>query len=211
MKEKKLVVSTNNENKLREIKEILKDLPIEVLSKKDLGLADLEVKEDGETLLENSGKKARELSRYTDYMVLADDSGLFVDELDGKPGVHSSRYAGEDGNDAKNNAKLLEKMKAFPLEKRKASFKALITIVTEEKEEVNILGECRGHIDFEEKGPRSFGYDPLFIPEGYDENFAQMDIKIKNKISHRAKALEGVREYLKDELKGENNENPTSK
>ncbi len=211
MKERKLVVSSNNENKIREIKEILKDLPLEVLSKKDLGLESLEVVEDGETLLENSGKKARELAKHTDYMVLADDSGLFVDELNGQPGVHSSRYAGEDGNDAKNNAKLLKEMEDLRLEKRGASFKAIITIITEKKEEINILGECKGHIDFKERGPRTFGYDPLFIPEGYEENFAQMDLELKNRISHRGQALEGVREYLREELKGEDNENPPSK
>ena len=107
MKNRKIVLSTNNKNKIREIKNILKDLDLEVLSKEDIGLKDLDVIEDGKTLKENKIKKAKALKEKTPYMVMADDSGLFVDELDGEPGVYSSRYAGSDGDDLANNKKLL--------------------------------------------------------------------------------------------------------
>src|SRR5574344_2669808 len=110
MSNRKLVVSTGNQHKIEEIKEILKGLPIEVVSKKDLGFGSLNILEDGETLEDNSLKKAKGLADKLDNMVLADDSGLFVDILDGNPGVYSSRYAGEEGNDEKNNRKLLQEL-----------------------------------------------------------------------------------------------------
>lgn len=205
MKSRKLVLSTNNKNKVEEIKNILKGLGIEVLSKQDMGLS-FEVEEDGHSLEENSLKKARALSDQVEYMVMADDSGLFVDALDGAPGVHSSRFAEEKGNDGKNNIKLLEMLKDIPKENRGASFFAVITLITEEKEVFTIKGECRGHINFEPKGSKGFGYDPLFIPLGYDETFAELGNDIKNKISHRAKALEKTQDLLRGLLIGEDNE-----
>lgn len=201
MENRTLVLSTNNKHKVEEIKDILKELPIDVLSKKDIGLEDFEVVEDGSTLEENSVKKAKALAEKTEYMVLADDSGLFVDRLNGDPGVYSSRYAGEEGNDKKNNEKLLKEMKDIPLEKRSARFKTVIALVTEEKEVITIKGECEGQIEFEPRGDNDFGYDPLFTPEGYDKTFAQLDGEIKNSISHRAKALEKVKEVLIEVLK----------
>lgn len=196
MKHRKLVVSTGNKHKVDEIKKILNGLPIEVVSKKDVGLEKLDVIEDGDTLEENSFKKAQALAEKLDYMVLADDSGLFVDILNGEPGVYSSRYAGEEGNDKKNNEKLLEKLKDIPLEERKAKFMTVIVLITEEKEIVVVKGECKGLIGFEPKGVNGFGYDPLFIPEGYTETFAELGENIKNKISHRARALENLREKI---------------
>lgn len=196
MKHRKLVVSTGNKHKVDEIKKILNGLPIEVVSKKDVGLEKLDVIEDGDTLEENSLKKAQALAEKLDYMVLADDSGLFVDILNGEPGVYSSRYAGEEGNDKKNNEKLLEKLKDIPLEERKAKFMTVIVLITEEKEIVVVKGECKGLIGFVPKGVNGFGYDPLFIPEGYTETFAELGENIKNKISHRARALENLREKI---------------
>jgi len=196
MKYRKLVVSTGNEHKLDEIRKILKGLPIEVLSKKDVGLASLDVVEDGTTLEENSVKKAKALAEKVDYMVLADDSGLFVDALNGEPGVYSSRYSGEEGNSKKNLEKLLEKLKDVPLEERKAKFMAVIALITEDKELFLVKGECRGSIGFEAKGYNGFGYDPIFIPEGYTKTFAELDENIKNSISHRARALENLREKI---------------
>lgn len=122
MSKRILVLSTGNENKVKEIKHILKDLKIEVLSKKDVNLENLEIIEDGETLEENSLKKAKTLADRTGYMVMADDTGLFVDALGGEPGVHAARYAGEEVNDKKNNEKLLSKLKGKSLEERKARF-----------------------------------------------------------------------------------------
>lgn len=201
MRNKKLVLSTNNINKVKEIKDILKDLPIEVLSKKDIGMEDFQVVEDGSNLRENSEKKAKALAAKTDYLVMADDSGLFVDYLNGDPGVYSSRYAGEEGNDRKNNKKLLDEMKNIPIENRNAEFKTVIALITEEKETIFIEGECKGHIGFKLEGNNGFGYDPLFIPDKYNKTFAQLDDNIKNSISHRSKALEKVKKVLTDMMK----------
>lgn len=203
MKYRRLVLSTNNTHKVEEIKNILKGLPIEVLSKKDLGMANFEVEEDGDSLEENSTKKAKALAEKTEYMVMADDSGLFVDALDGAPGVYSSRYAGEEGNDKKNNLKLLKELKDVTLENRGASFFTVIALVTEEKEVFTVKGECKGYINFEAKGDNGFGYDPLFVPLGYDKTFAELGNDVKNKISHRAKALEGIEDLISNLIKGE--------
>ncbi|NLV89199.1 MAG: XTP/dITP diphosphatase [Tissierellia bacterium] len=196
MKHRKLVVSTGNEHKIDEIRKILQGLPIEVLSKKDVGLGSLDIVEDGSTLEENSIKKAKGLADKLDYMVLADDSGLFVDALNGQPGVYSSRYGGEEGNDKKNIEKLLKELKDIPLEKRKAKFMTVMALITEDKEIQVVKGECRGTIGFEPKGSNGFGYDPLFVPDGYTQTFAELGENIKNKISHRAKALENLREKI---------------
>ena len=193
MKNRKLVVSTGNLDKVKEIREILKELAIEVVSKKDIGLGHIDVIEDGNTLEENSIKKAKALSEQTNYMVLADDSGLFVDVLNGQPGVYSSRYAGEEGNNEKNNIKLLEELKDFPLEQRNASFKTIIALITERKDIITVYGECKGTIGFELRGNKGFGYDPLFKPEGFDNTFGELGESIKNKMSHRAKALENLK------------------
>lgn len=203
MKDRKLVLSTDNKHKIKEIKDILKDLDIEVLSKAEIGLKNFNVVEDGSTLEENSIKKAKALKEKTSFMVMADDSGLFVESLDGDPGVYSARYAGEEGNDAKNNEKLLEKMKDIPLEKRKASFFSAIAIITEEDEVLTAKGECKGHIGFKASGFNDFGYDPLFIPQGYEKTFAELSSDIKNKISHRSRALEEIKETMKNLLEDE--------
>lgn len=200
MIKRKLVLSTGNAHKVEEIKNILKGLPIEVISKKEVGLGDLEVIEDGTTLEENSLKKAKALAERLDYMVLADDSGLFVDVLNGAPGVYSSRYGGEEGNYQKNNMKLLDELKDVTLENRGAEFKTIIALITEDKEIIVVYGECRGKIIFEPRGNNGFGYDPLFVPDGYHSTFAELGEEIKNKISHRAKALEALEEKLRDIL-----------
>ncbi|WP_313758626.1 XTP/dITP diphosphatase [Tissierella sp.] len=200
MKKRKLILSTGNQHKVEEIKNILEGLSIEVVSKKDVGLGELEVIEDGDTLEENSLKKAKALAEKLEHMVLADDSGLFVDILNGEPGVYSSRYAGEEGNDIKNNDKLLHELKDIPLIKRGAKFKTVIALITENKEVIVVYGECIGKIGFELKGKNGFGYDPLFIPDGYSKTFAELGEDVKNKISHRAKALENLKKELKNIL-----------
>lgn len=211
LKDRKIVLSTDNKHKIKEIKDILKDLNIEVLSKEDIGLKSLSVEEDGRTLKENSIKKARALKEKTPYMVMADDSGLFVDALNGQPGVYSSRYAGADGDDRANNEKLLLNMKNLPLEKRGASFFTVISIITEEGEVITVEGECKGHIAFKLKGDNDFGYDPLFVPAGYNKTFAELDSQIKNRISHRALALENIKDKLKSLLKDDQSEDISSK
>lgn len=196
MKNRKLVVSTGNLDKIKEIKEILKDLPIEVFGKNDIGLGDLEVIEDGNTLEANSMKKAKALAERTEYMVLADDSGLFVDILKGEPGVHSSRYGGEEGNTEKNINKLLQELKDISPNQRSASFKTVMVLITEDKETIIVHGQCKGTIGSELRGNKGFGYDPVFTPEDYDKSFGELGDGIKNKISHRAKALENLKAEL---------------
>jgi|SRR5690554_395024 len=199
---RKLILSTGNKNKVKEIKDILKDLPIEVLSKDDVGLKNFDVVEDGTTLEENSLKKARELSKLVDHMVMADDSGIFVDSLGGQPGVYSARYGGEDGNDELNNITLLNNLKG---KERTASFQSVIALITEDKKEYTVKGICKGRVLEEPRGDNGFGYDPLFVPDGFEETFAQLDGDVKNSISHRRRALDGLREKL-IEILGENNE-----
>lgn len=199
---RKLILSTGNKNKVKEIRDILKDLPIEVLSKDEIGLVDFDVVEDGVTLEENSLKKARELSRLVDYMVMADDSGIFVDSLGGEPGVYSARYGGEDGNDDLNNLTLLKNLKG---KDRTASFQSVIALITEDKREYTVKGICKGRVLEEPKGDNGFGYDPLFVPDGFQKTFAELDGDIKNSISHRRRAIDGLREKL-IEILGEKDE-----
>lgn len=196
MDKKKIIVSTGNQHKIIEIKNILKDLDIEVLSKNDIDIEEFDVAEDGLTLAENSIKKAKALADRVDYMVIADDSGLFVDALNGEPGVYSSRYAGEEGNDLKNNEKLLDSLKGA--NSRKAAFKTIIALITEDKVLYTVEGVCEGKIAYEPKGTNGFGYDPLFIPDGYDKSFAELGEEIKNKISHRSRALIKLKELLEN-------------
>ncbi|NLW22643.1 MAG: XTP/dITP diphosphatase [Tissierellia bacterium] len=196
MNKSKLVLATGNPNKIEEIRDILKELPIEVLSKEDVGLKNIDIEEDGNTLEENAIKKARAIANEVEGMVMADDSGLFVDFLGGAPGVHSARYSGENSTDEENNRKLLEELKGVPMEKRGASFKAVMALVTEEGKIITVSGECRGTIAFEARGKEGFGYDPLFIVDGYDKTFAELGEEVKNKISHRAKALDQLKKEI---------------
>ncbi len=199
MKKRTLVVSSSNIGKIKEIKAILNELPLEILSKDEVGLENLDVIEDSDTLEGNAIKKAREIHKHLDnIMVISDDSGLFVDYLDGKPGVYSARYAGVDGDDSSNNKKLLKELKQVPLEGRGAKFKTVIAIALEDGNIETVVGECKGKITTEKSGENGFGYDPLFIPDGYDKTFAELDQDIKNKISHRRDALEKLKTKLKE-------------
>lgn len=211
MTERRLVLSTGNNHKIEEIKKILKDLPIEVLSKNEIGLKEIEVEENGETLEENAIKKAAALAEKVEGMVIADDSGLFVDYLNGEPGVHSARYSGVDGTDETNNIKLINRLEGVPLHKRNAVFKTVIALITDEGDIITLTGECRGYIGFEPKGKEGFGYDPLFVVEGYEATFAELGKEIKNKISHRAKALEKLKRKITKILKDDLDENNSSK
>ena len=211
MGRKRLILSTGNSNKVEEIKDILKDLPIDVLSKDDLGLKDFEIEEDGETLEENAIKKASVLAERVEGIVIADDSGLFVDYLNGAPGLHSARYSGDNANDRDNNIKLLKELEGVPMEKRGASFRTAIALIGSDGKATTLIGECKGAIGFEPKGDKGFGYDPLFIVGGYDKTFAELGEEVKNKISHRAKALDKLKEEMSKILEDEDDENICSK
>ncbi|WP_408954946.1 XTP/dITP diphosphatase [Natroniella sp. ANB-PHB2] len=193
----KLFLATGNKNKVKEMKEILADTEIEILSQVDIG--DLpEVIEDANTFTGNALKKARELGQYTKLPVIADDSGLVVEALDGQPGVYSARFAGEDATAEENNQKLLDSLKEVSSEKRTAYFICAMAFVTSEGEEKVVQGKCEGRIAMEPKGEMGFGYDPLFIVDGYDQTFAQLGADVKNRISHRAYALKKMKKLLVD-------------
>ena len=185
----RLIVASNNEKKIKEIKAILAKYPIDIVSLKEAGI-EIDVEEDGNTFIENSYKKASEIYKIVDNsMVLADDSGLMVDCLDGAPGVYSARFAGEHGNDKKNNEKLLKLLEDKTIEERKAKFVCAMVLIIDDTTIIKVQGEIEGRIIEEEKGESGFGYDPLFYVPEYGMTFAEMNSKIKNSISHRAKAL----------------------
>lgn len=197
---KKLVVASNNSKKIKEIKEILSKYLIEVVSLKEAGI-DIEVEEDGNTFVENAYKKAIEIYKIIpECMVLADDSGLMVDCLDGAPGVYSARFAGEHGNDKKNNEKLLGVLKNKEEHERKAKFVCAIVLVVDYNNIIKAEGELEGIILDRERGEKGFGYDPIFYVPKYKMTCAEMDSELKNAISHRAKALEKLEEQIKKHM-----------
>lgn len=192
---RKIILSTGNPNKVREIKEILKDINLRIFTKDEVGLKDLDVEESGKTLEENAMIKARAIWNARKGIVMADDTGLFVDALgDNEPGVYSSRYAGDNATDKDNRIKLLDRMKGR--ENRAARFRTVIALIMEDGSEIYLEGECKGRITESEIGNNGFGYDSIFIPEGYGETFGQLSSEVKDKISHRAKALESLKEYF---------------
>lgn len=186
----KLVLSTDNKNKTKEITNLLKDLDIEVLTKSDIGF-NINVEENGRTLYDNALLKANALAKKTDYYILADDTGLFVNSLNGEPGVYSARYAGVEHNDKLNREKLLENLKLY--QDRSAYFKTQLILIDNKKNIIPIEGVCQGIITEEERGSSGFGYDQIFQPLGYKQTFAEMSIEDKNKISHRGKALQKLK------------------
>lgn len=197
---KKFILASNNKKKIEEIKYILSMLNLDIKSLEEMGI-DIEVEEDGETFKENSYKKAKEIRDYLvdkgegNFIVMSDDSGLEVEALNGAPGVYSARYAGEHGNDKKNNEKLLEELK--DTKNRKARFICHITLINDLDKSVDFYGEVEGDILEKLDGEGGFGYDPLFFNEELGKTFGEATKEEKNKVSHRGKALE----KLKDEIK----------
>ncbi len=197
----RIVAATQNAHKLVEIRAITDHFGFELLSQADAGLADLDVEETGLTFEENSFIKAEAICKASGMPAIADDSGLAVDALAGAPGVFSARYSGIHGDDAANRRKLLEDMKDIPEEERGAKFVCVITLVFPDGRKLVSRGECPGRIGFEEKGDHGFGYDSLFIPDGLEQTFAEVDAEIKNGMSHRARALEQLKPMLEELLK----------
>ena len=204
-----IVLATRSKDKIREIKAILKDLNLKILSLSDFPSIP-EILEEGKTFEENAIKKARISADLTHKLSLADDSGLEVDALGGKPGVYSSRFAGEKADDLKRNKKLLKLMEGVSPDKRTARYQCVIVIAKPQgvsnksltngikaPKGVKIFkGSCEGLIGNELRGSYGFGYDPLFIVPEYNCTMAELKPEIKNKISHRAKALEKAKEFL---------------
>jgi len=198
-----IVIASRNEHKVEEIRKLLTGLAVEVLSLKEFPNAP-EVEEDGDTFQANALKKARVISRFTGLAALADDSGLEVDCLRGKPGVRSARFAGEHASDAENNKKLLAYLAGVPREHRTAQFRSVIALVSPKGAERLVEGVCRGVIIEEERGSGGFGYDPLFLVPHLGKTFAELSMEEKNRISHRGRALQQVvpiiREWLEQGL-----------
>lgn len=185
------VFATNNLHKLEELKKITHD-SIQIISLNECGFnSDIEETED--SLEGNAKLKAETVFKATNHPCFADDTGLFVNALDGAPGVYSARFAGDEANDANNVALLLKKLKG--VNDRSAYFKTVISLVTQ-TDHYLFSGEIHGTITEQPHGSNGFGYDPVFIPNGYDKTFAELDATIKNSISHRAKATKALIEFL---------------
>ncbi len=190
-----LVLATNNRDKIREIKHLLEDLPVTILTADDfLDFPDPE--ETGTTLVENAILKARAIAKFTEHAALADDSGLEVDALDGAPGVYSSRYAGENVTYKDNYTKLLREMAGVPEQKRTARFRCVIAIVWEDSSVETVEGIAEGSVTTTVQGYQGFGYDPVFFYPPLNKRFSEMTLEEKNQVSHRGKALQSARELI---------------
>jgi XTP/dITP diphosphohydrolase len=192
---RQLLIATSNQGKFREFAALLSGQVSEVLSLVDFPDMVLP-SEDGVTFVENAIIKARHAARVTGIPSLADDSGLEVACLDGRPGVLSARFAGESATDADNNAKLLRDLANVPSERRMARFVCCIAFCQPDGSCITFDGELPGTILHEQRGRHGFGYDPLFLVNGYVETLAELDMAVKNSISHRAKAFGRFRDYL---------------
>lgn len=184
-----MILASNNAHKLEEFRAIFADMGIEIIPQSAAG-CHFEVDETGETFEENAYLKAIAVTRATGQPAVADDSGLMVDALGGAPGVYSARYAGEDGNTEKNNAKLLAAMRNVPKEKRTAHFVSVVACVFPDgREDIVVRGECPGEILTSPRGSTGFGYDPLFWYAPFRKTYAEMSADEKNSISHRGAAM----------------------
>ena len=213
------ILASQNKNKIRELRAILEKYGLDVVPRDDTDIPKDDIEETGETFEDNSYLKARtifdmirrddSLSQYLDCPVIADDSGLMVDALDGAPGVYSARYAGEGCTYDDNNTKLLAALEGKPEGERGAGFVTVITLIYPDGGDVPVAavksgdvyvltarGECRGSIAAEKRGEQGFGYDPVFIPDGYNNTFAELGTDFKNTISHRAKAIAELERLL---------------
>lgn len=191
----KIIFATGNAGKMKEIHMILADMGLPVLSMKEAGIT-LDIEENGATYEENALLKARAVAAHTDGIVLADDSGLEIDALQGEPGVYSARYMGEDTSYRIKNASLIKRLEGVPEKLRTARFVCAIAAVLPDGRELTARAAVEGRIDYEEKGENGFGYDPIFYVPEYDRTTAELTQEQKNEISHRGKALRIMKEEL---------------
>jgi XTP/dITP diphosphohydrolase len=192
---RKLLIATRNKGKFKEIKNILEPINFELKLLSDF--KDIpETEEDRPTFRGNAVKKARETSKTAGLLSISDDSGLEVEALNGAPGVRSSRFSGPDSTDKKNIKKLLRLLKDLPPEKRKAEFVCWVALADKGEVLATTKGVCEGKIIYKSRGHYGFGYDPVFVPAGYNKTFAELGLKVKNKISHRVKAFSKMKEIM---------------
>ncbi len=196
MEMKKIVFATGNKGKVKEIQMILADLGVEVTTMKEEGIQ-VDVDENGTTYEENALIKAREVAKYTDAIVMADDSGLEIDYLNKEPGIYSARYMGEDTSYRIKNGNLIDRLAGVPDEQRTARFVCAIAAVLPDGRELTARGIIEGRIGYEEKGKNGFGYDPIFYVPEFGKTTAELTEEQKNKVSHRGRALEIMKEELK--------------
>lgn len=208
MNQLKILLASRNKEKVKELVACLRGLQATIVTFDDVSNAP-EVEEDGETFRENATKKAIEIARATGLLTVADDSGLEVDALQGAPGVRSSRYASPNATDRENNEKLLREMANAPEELRGARFVCVIAVADANGLVGVVEGSCKGSIAFEERGQHGFGYDPLFIRTDYNKTFAELGPDIKNRVSHRFRAMEKAALLIEKYLAGNRREKST--
>jgi len=195
----RIVFASANKGKAKEVRQILSHPALEIVSLVEAGIGEgVQLVESGTTFEDNAIEKARQAVALTGLPAIADDSGLEVDYLDGAPGVYSARFAGEQGNDAANIAKVLALLAGVPEEERKARFRCVAAFVAPEGVVLTAEGVCDGMITEEPRGAGGFGYDPIFLPDGYEKTFAELPLSVKNRISHRARAFTLLRRKLVD-------------
>ena len=193
---KKIIFATGNQDKMREIREIMADMDMEICSMKEAGIS-LDIEENGTTFEENAQIKAKAVAACTKDIVLADDSGLEIDYLNKEPGIYSARYMGEDTSYHIKNASLIERLNGVPDEKRTARFVCAVAAAFPDGSVKTVRGTMEGRIGYEEKGENGFGYDPIFYLPEYGCTSAELSGEEKNKISHRGKALRAIKDELK--------------
>ena len=193
-----IILATHNIHKARELKTLLSDLHVDVLTLDDIS-GDKVLREDGDTFEANAFQKARIVHQHTKRITLADDSGLEVFYLDGRPGVFSARYAGTEATDELNNRKLLAEMRGVAPRRRRAQFRSVLALVGDGIEELTV-GICPGMLGETPRGTNGFGYDPIFIPDGFDKTYAELTAEEKNLISHRALSFAKMKIVMKSKL-----------
>lgn len=194
-----LVVATKNDKKLHELRRYLKTIKADVVSLKEFPKAP-KIIENKRTFKENAAKKAIAVSSFVNGLAIADDSGICVKALGGAPGIKSARFAGSAKDNKANNRKMLRLLSAVPLSRRQAKFVCAVAIADNGRLVKLIEEDCKGLIAFEEKGRHGFGYDPLFLIPKYGKTFGQLGLKVKDRMSHRSKALKKAREFLRKYL-----------
>lgn len=194
--EREAVIATGNAHKLEEIQKLLSEMDFEIKSLKDVGLEGIEIIENGKTFEHNALIKARTIANKTGKISIADDSGIEVDALGKRPGVHSARYSGENASDEENRIKMFKELEGVDADQRSARFVCVIAVVFPDGKEILSRGVVEGRVSEEERGQNGFGYDCMFIPEGYKETFGELSSELKNSFSHRSRALEKMKTQL---------------
>ncbi|WP_164216882.1 XTP/dITP diphosphatase [Virgibacillus sp. YIM 98842] len=197
---KQILIATRNKGKAEEFKAFFSGYGIKALSLLDLAEEIPDIQETGSTFEENAAIKAEQIANYLSIPVLADDSGLMIDQLDGRPGIYSARYAGDMKDDNANMEKVLNELKTVPGDKRTARFICVLAVAIPGEETIFRTGYCEGSIAFSKKGNNGFGYDPIFVPEGYEETMAEISSEEKNQISHRKHAISHLEDWIKNEI-----------